>query len=261
MIVVIILRRRRGRGLLLLLLRRRPPPPLLLLLLLIILIVVQRQGKNWGLNQGFFLESPSRSRRCWSPFAELFWSGLETIQRGVALARGVVKPPRDSPISGFSMVWNQCGIFGTLKFLDVLWVLYSFVRKNVTHISGPLKIESSLAFCCGGFVLNRRVAVGRMPVKKQRSNLSLSSCRRSFYRSFEESDVRVTYKLHYNLQCMWSCRQNIAMQLSQILQRCKVAPRFVRGHHDHRGCDRFEKRTALVACGKGIFFLTNIATW
>ena len=57
MIVVIILRRRRGRGrglLLLLLLRRRPPPPLLLLLLLIILIVVQRQGKNWGLNQGFF---------------------------------------------------------------------------------------------------------------------------------------------------------------------------------------------------------------
>lgn len=164
-----------------------------------------------------------------------------------------MKPPRDSAISGFSMVWN-------LWNSEVFGCLVSFVRKHVTHISGPLMIESSLAFCCG-FVLNRRVAVGRMPVKKQESNLSLSSCRRSFYRSFEESDVRVTYKMHYNLQCMWSCRQNIAMQLSQILQRCKVAPRFVRGHHDHRGCDRFEKRTAFVACGKGIFFLTNIATW
>ena len=62
----------------------------------------------------------------------------------------------------------------TSKGLSDVWCFWmNLVKKRwtktVTNISGPLRIESSLAFCCGGVVLNPRVAVGRMPVKKIRT--------------------------------------------------------------------------------------------
>ena len=133
MIVVIILRRRRqGRGRGLLLLRRRPPPPPLLLLLLLIIIYNNNSSPKTGEKLGFkprdfFWKAPlghgavGHLSPCCSEAALRRSSGAWRWRVALWNLQGTHR----------FLVFQWCGIFGTLKFLDVLWVLW----ENMLRIS------------------------------------------------------------------------------------------------------------------------------